>query len=197
VIAAIVAVVLVGAVTVAAVANRSGEGGAGTSTSAGSRPPSSVGKTATATPGVSVAPSGRPGTELTLLAGKVVVAARPGWEVLADPGENVGSVGIELRGPGGRALLGTLTIATLSDPSAFDTTLQLDGGTSFEFTGTDGPFRATAQPGLAGRVVAGASRPRGAFYMNLSVFALDNGALDALTLRQVSADQVAPALRFP
>ena len=193
--AAAAAVLLVGAVTVAVLITRVGDEDA-VPGSAGGGVPSSVSRAPAPAAGASSPAAGRPGSELTLLAGRVVVAARPGWEAL-ESSENNASVRLALKTSTGREVLATLTIVTLSDPSAFDTTLKVDGGTSFELTGTDGPFRVTVQPGLAGRIAAGAARPTGAFFLNLSIFALDGGALDAPTLRTLFTDQVAPALRFP
>jgi len=85
---------------------------------------------------LSVAP--KPGIELTLLAGRFVVGARPGWEGLENA-EDSASVRLVLNEPTGRRLLSTLTIATLSSPESFDSTLKLEGGTSFEVKGVDGP----------------------------------------------------------
>jgi hypothetical protein len=189
------AVLLVGAVTGAVLITRGGDESAERG-SVGGGAPSSVSRAPAPAAGASPPTAGRPGSELTLLAGRVVVAAQPGWEAL-ESSENNASVRLALKTSTGREVLATLTIVTLSDPSAFDTTLKVDGGTSFELTGTDGPFRVTVQPGLAGRIAAGAARPTGAFFLNLSIFALDGGALDAPTLRTLFTDQVAPALRFP
>ena len=187
------AVLLVGAVTVAVLFTRGGDEGPDRGRAGGGAPSRVGGAPA---PGVSSPAADRPGSELTLLAGRVVVAARPGWEAL-ESSDNNASVRLPLKTATGREVLATFTIVTLSEPSAFDTTLKVDGGTSFELAGTDGPFRVTVQPGLAGRIAAGAARPTGAFLLNLSIFALDNGALDAPTLRALFTDQVAPALRFP
>jgi len=194
VVAAAVAVLLVAAVTVGVLATRDGgettvggaDRGGGTTQITGSA----------SAPGGSQAPPSGTGTELNLLAGKVVVAARPGWEAL-ETADNTASVRLALREASGRELLTTMTIATLSDPSSFDSTLKLPGGTSFEVKGTDGPLLVTAQPGPAARIVVGAARPKAAFFVNLSIFALDNKELDVPTLRKLFTEQVAPALRFP
>ncbi len=147
-------------------------------------------------PGTSQSPPSQPGVELTLLAGRVVVAARPGWQGL-ESGEDSASVRLVLKEPTGRGLLTTLTIATLSSPDSFDSTLKLDHGTSFEVKGVDGPLRVTVQPGSIARIVAGADRPKAAFFLNVSIFSADGQDIDVSTLRSLFTDQVAPALRFP
>ncbi len=196
------AVLLVGTVAAIVLVTRGGDEGArpdsgGAPSRAGRAPaPSRAGRPPAPSPGVSSPAAGRPGAELTLLGGRVVVAARPGWEALESSDDNA-SVRLPLTTSTGREVLATLTIVTLSGPSAFDSALRVDGGTSFELTGTDGPFRVTVQPGLAARIAAGAARPKGAFFLNLSIFALDGGPLDAATLRTLFTDEVAPALSFP
>jgi len=136
------------------------------------------------------------GTELSLLAGRVVVAARPGWQKL-DSTDQTGSVRLALRDPAGRELLSTLGIALLSSPRSLDTTLRITGGTPFEVTGADGTFRVTAQPGPAARIVAGAVRPRGTFFLSITIFSVDGRDIDLPTLRKLFTEQVVPALRFP
>ncbi len=185
-----VAVVLVGATAAAVMASRldgrdGGPGGGGSQAVSTTRAP-----VPTQTP-----PRGG-GSELTLLAGRVVVAAGSGWQPL-DGTDQTASVRLPLRDPTGRELLSILGIATLSSPRSLDTTLLLDGGTAFEVRGTDGPLRVTAQPGPAARIVAGAVRPRGTFFLNVSIFARDGREVDVATLRALFTDQIAPALRFP
>lgn len=189
-IVAVAAVLLLVAVTIGVLVTRSGEeklAGPGPTTAT----PSGNGS-----PPASSANPGEPGKELTLLAGKVIVAARPGWQGLEN-NENNASVRLALRGPNGRELLSTLTIVTLSGPEAFDAVLKLDGGTGFEAKGTDGPIRVTVQPGLSARIAAAADRPKAAFLVNISLFALDQQPLDVPTLRTLFTEQIAPALRFP
>lgn len=197
VIGAIVGVVVLGGVAAALVLG-GGDGGndaAGTDPAPGGTARTIPGRTP-APPGSGAAPAG-PGAELTLLGGKLVVAARPGWEALPDSAENSASLRLQLQGPNGRPLLSTLTIATLSSASSFDTVLTLTGGTSFDVAGPDGPYRVTAQPGVGARIVAGADRKSAAYFMNLSISALDGVPLDVAALRALFTDQVAPALRFP
>lgn len=181
------AVVLVGATAVAGTASRrdGGPGGGG-----------SQAVSTTRAPVPNQTPPRGGGSELTLLAGRVVVAAGSGWQAL-DGTDRTASVRLPLRDPTGRELLSILGIATLSSPRSLDTTLLLDGGTAFEVRGTDGPLRVTAQPGPAARIVAGAARPRGTFFLNISIFARDGREVDVATLRALFTDQIAPALRFP
>jgi len=199
VVAVVVVALLAVAATVGVLATRGGESGdegAGGETGGGRTTATTGAPGGAVTPGSSQAPPSATGAELSLLAGKVVVAARPGWDAL-ETAENTASVRLALREANGRELLTTMTIATLSDPSSFDSTLKLPGGTSFEVRGTDGPLLVTAQPGPAARIVVGAARPKAAFFVNLSIFALDNKELDVPTLRKLFTEQVAPALRFP
>lgn len=172
----------------------------GTSQDGGTTPESRGGEPTTVAnlplaPGTSQSPPSQPGVELTLLAGRVIVAARPGWQGL-ESGEGSASVRLVLKEPTGRGLLTTLTIA-LSSPDSFDSTLKLDSGTSFEVKGVDGPLRVTVQPGSIARIVAGADRPKAAFFLNVSIFSADGQDIDVPTLRSLFTDQIAPALRFP
>ncbi|MEO5679430.1 MAG: hypothetical protein ABIS47_07165 [Acidimicrobiales bacterium] len=150
----------------------------------------------TAAPPAGSGVPGGPGKELTLLGGRLVVAARPGWEQL-DSAPDSASVRLALRGAPGQELLSTLSIATLSSASSFDTVLLIKDGTGFEVKGADGPYRVTVQPSPGARILAGAARPRGAFFLNVSISPLDGKALDVPTLRALFTDQIAPALRFP
>ncbi len=197
VVGVVAAVLVIGAVTVGALASRRGERRAAEpkQTSAAQAPQATSGRRLPGPP-LSLPPPTGSGTELTLMAGRVVVAARPGWEGL-ESFDDTASVRLALRGPAGRDLLTTMTIATLSSADSLDTTLKLDGGTSFEVKGPDRTLRVTVQPGPAARIVAGTVSPRGIFFVNLSIFALDGQDLDAPTLRTLFTDQVAPALRFP
>lgn len=136
------------------------------------------------------------GKDISLLAGLVVVTARPGWEQLESSADTA-SLRLDLRDGSGRELLSTLVLTNLPGGGSLDRTLSVDGGTPFEVPAKGGAIRATAVPGAAARVVAGTVRPGGTFFLSLSIFAIDGQGLEADTLRTLFTDQVAPALRFP
>jgi len=138
---------------------------------------------------------GAPGQELTLLAGRVVVAARPGWQGLESSDETA-SVKLPLVAAG-REIPATMVLVVLPAAGSLDTTLRLDGGTSFEVPADGGNLRVTVAPGIDARVVVGVVRPSGTFFLSLSLFARDGKDIDVDTLRALFRDQVAPALRFP
>ena len=192
VVAAVVALVLVGA-AVTVLATR-GEDRTDSSPSQAAGGPQGPAGGGSAAPGPSSGPGA--GKELTLLAGRLVVAARPGWEAL-ESSEDTVAIKLALREQGGRQVLGTLIVVTLPSPGSLDTTLQVDGGTSFDIQAAGGPMRVTAVPGAAARVVAGAVRPKATFFLSLSLFALDGRDIDVATLRKLFTEQVVPALRFP
>ncbi len=191
-VAAAVAVLLVGAgVTVSA--TRGDDRTDSSASRAGGGPSGPAGGA-----GPAGGPSAGPGTgnALTLLAGRLSVAARPGWERLESSDDTV-TIKLALRDQGGRELLATLIVVTLPSASSLDTTLRADGGTPFEIQAAGGPMRVTAVPGAAARVVAGAVRPKATFFLSLSLFALDGRDIDVATLRKLFTEQVVPALGFP
>jgi len=55
----------------------------------------------------------------------------------------------------------------------------------------------TVRPGPTARIVAGADRPKGAFFINVSIFTVDGSEIDVATLRSLFTEQIAPALSFP
>lgn len=146
-------------------------------------------------PATTVAPAA-PGSDLVLLGGRAVVAARPGWKAV-DSTPDFASVSLVLHDPAGRPLVSTMSVVTLSGPGSLDTTLAVTGGTGFEVAGVDGPLRVTAQPGRAARLVLGAVRPRATFFLNVSIFARDGQPLELAALQTIATEQLAPTLRFP
>jgi len=162
--------------------------------------PRSAGETATPAPargGGATASSASPGAgeSLTLLDGRLIVAARPGWEKL-ESSTDTASVKLALHEATGRELLATLIFAVIPGNGSLDRTLAVEGGTGFEAKTSTGPLRAMAVPGPSPRVVAGTERPNGTFFLSLSIFATDGNGLDLPLLKKLFTEQVAPALRF-
>ena len=160
---------------------------------AGSRSPAGAGSVPSSG---GQAPRAGGGKELTVLAGRLVVAAPLGWEALESSDETV-TIKLALREQAGRELLATLIIVTLPSAGSLDTTLRVQGGTPFELEAAGGPVRATAVEGAAARIVAGIVRPRATFFLSLSIFALDGRQIDLALLRKLFTEQVVPTLRFP
>jgi len=141
-----------------------------------------------------LAPAG-PGKDLTLLDGRLTVAARPGWEQLESSADTA-TVKLALPESTGRELLATLVVAALPGGGSLEQTLKVDGGTGFEAKSGAGPLQATAVPGPSSRVVAGTVRPSGTYFLSVSIFALDGNGLDVPLLKKLFTEQVAPALKF-
>ena len=175
---------LVGAGIAVAVLTSGDEGGGG---QGGARGASGGGKS-------TAAPAAAAGSELTLLDGRLVVTAPPGWEQ-RESSADTGTVKLELRLPG-RELVATLVTVAMPGGGSLDNMLTVDQGSRFEVSTKEGPILATAVQ-ASGSVRAGAVRPRGSFYLSLSVFALDGAPLDVPTLQRLFTEQVAPQLRFP
>lgn len=141
------------------------------------------------------APATAAGTDIPLLDGRLTVVARPGWEKL-ESSTDTATVRLALPEANGRELLATLIVTALPGGGSLDRILAVDGGTPFEVTTGAGPLKATAVPGIAGRVVAGAVKPSGTFFFSLSVSGIDGLEVDAALLKKLFTEQVAPQLRF-
>jgi len=188
IVGAVVLVVLIVGAVVGVVATRGGGGGGSATKTTRVPPPARSPATG------STAPAGQ-GKDVTLLEGRLMVAARPGWEPLESSADTA-TLKLVLREATARELLSTFIVTALPGGGSLDNTLSLPGGTGFAVPTSVGPLRATAMPGVTARVVAGIVRPRGTLFLSLSLFATDGKGFDVPLLEKLFTEQVVPALRI-